>query len=169
MCSRTPCNGSNASQPQTATANRAAAQASVQGRILLAEDVPESSRLICWMLRRAGASIEAVVNGREALQALEQRRLGAEPFQLLLTDMEMPEMDGGELVRTLRSAGDAIPIIVLTAHDGEEHRQNALALGANDHLAKPVDKGRLIAACQALLGGTETCRLLNPSHKAQET
>ena len=70
--------------------------------------------------------------------------------------MEMPEMDGDELIRTLRSAGDAIPIIVFTAHDGEDRRRNALALRANDHVTKPVDKSRLIAACQALLGGAET-------------
>ena len=164
----TPFDRSSASRLQTA-ADRAAAPTCLQGRILLAEDVPESSRLICWMLRRAGASIEVVANGREALQVLGQRRLGTERFQLLLTDMEMPEMDGGELIRALRSAGDTIPIILLTAHDGEEHRQNASALGVNDHVTKPVDKGRLIAACQALLGKAETCRLYDPSHGAQET
>ena len=80
MCNMTPSDRSNASRRETAAVDRCASPDRLQGRILLAEDLPESSRLICWVLRRAGASIEAVANGREALHALCDVCLERSPF-----------------------------------------------------------------------------------------
>lgn len=123
----------------------------LSGRILVAEDTPESRRFIGWALRRAGAQVDLAANGREALTLLAARAASGEDYQLLLTDIEMPELDGFELVRALRASGAALPIIALTARDRAEDRLAVLAAGCNDHLTKPCQREQLVAACRRWL------------------
>ncbi len=78
---------------------------SLHCRILLAEDGPEVSRFVAWILRRTGAHVDLAANGREAIEMFTVRAEAGEGYQLLLTDIEMPEMNGFELVRTLRERG----------------------------------------------------------------
>jgi PleD family two-component response regulator len=86
------------------------------GRILLAEDGPDNQRLISFHLRRAGAVVDVAENGRIALERMEAAALEGRPYDLLLTDMQMPEVDGYTLARTLRARGATLPIVALTAH-----------------------------------------------------
>jgi PAS domain S-box-containing protein len=116
-------------------------------RILLAEDGEDNQRLISVLLRAVGAEVTVVPNGRQALEAIEWALAGGPPFDLLLTDMQMPELDGYSLARTLRASGNAMPIVALTAHAMAEDRQRCLDAGCDDYATKPIDRRQLIATC----------------------
>ena len=117
------------------------------GRILLAEDGPDNQRLIAFLLCKAGAEVEIASNGRIALEMLDQATREGIPFDLLLTDMQMPEMDGYTLAQTLREQGNGIVIVALTAHAMAEDRQKCLQAGCNDYTSKPINKRLLLATC----------------------
>jgi CheY-like chemotaxis protein len=105
---------------------------------------PEISARI---LQKLGHHVEVVGNGKEALAALEQRR-----FDLVLMDVQMPELDGLRTAAAIRARGEAaggrVPIVALTAHAMKEDRQRCLDAGMNDYLSKPVslDKLRVVVA-----------------------
>ena len=120
----------------------------LQGRrLLLAEDGEDNQRLITVLLRAAGAEVTVVANGRQALETLEWAEAGGASFDLLLSDMQMPEMDGYTLAATLRANGNRIPIVALTAHAMADDRQKCLAAGCDDYATKPIDRHALIATC----------------------
>jgi two-component system, sensor histidine kinase and response regulator len=105
-------------------------------RVLLAEDNTVNQRVALAMLKRIGYQAEAVKNGREVLSALEQGQ-----FDLVLMDCQMPEMDGYEATRVIRSLDApyrSIPVIALTANAMEGDRQLCLTSGMNAYIAKPV-------------------------------
>ena len=122
------------------------------GRILLAEDARENQVLISFLLRRAGADVEIAENGVIALSMIEQSVALGKPFDLLLTDMQMPEMDGYTLARQLRSLGHELPIVALTAHAMPEDRQKCTDAGCDDYARKPIEKSNLLGICEQWLG-----------------
>jgi CheY-like chemotaxis protein/anti-sigma regulatory factor (Ser/Thr protein kinase) len=128
------------------TPPQAMASMTLCGRILLAEDGPDNQRLIALILRRAGAEVDVAANGRIALDMLT---IGQDehPYDLLITDIQMPEMDGYTLTARVRAMGMRLPIIALTAHVMAEDRERCLSAGCNDFATKPIDKTALIAAC----------------------
>ncbi|WP_455220433.1 response regulator [Kaarinaea lacus] len=108
---------------------------SLQGKVLLAEDNPDNQRLISMYIRNTGASVVVVGNGKEAVeQAI------AHNFDLVMMDMQMPEMDGAEAVQWLRQVGNQTPIAMLTANAMKEEKDRCIKLGANEFLTKPIDK-----------------------------
>lgn len=127
----------------------------LHGRILLAEDGEDNQRLIALLLRVAGAEVTVVPNGRQALEALDWAAAAGAPFDLLITDMQMPEMDGYTLAGTLRAQGVGIPIVALTAHAMAEDRQRCLDAGCDDYASKPIDRQALIATCARWLRSHE--------------
>lgn len=135
-------------------ANRVSVPA-LRGRILLAEDGEDNQRLIALLLRVAGAEVTVVPNGRQALEALDWAAAAGAPFDLLITDMQMPEMDGYTLAATLRAQGVGIPIVALTAHAMAEDRQRCLDAGCDDYASKPIDRQALIATCARWLRSHE--------------
>ena len=116
-------------------------------RLLVAEDVPTNQLIMRDLLESLGATVELADNGALALQLLEKHGDG---IDLILMDIQMPEMDGLQAARRIRSGQvrTDIPIIALTAHAFEEERQRALAAGMNDFLTKPIEPPQLIAIIQ---------------------
>ncbi len=112
-------------------------------RILLAEDNEINQQIAVELLEGAGATVTVASNGREAVERLAGS--GQPPFDLVLMDLQMPEMDGYHATANLRSDSRlaALPIIAMTAHATAEERQRCLAAGMNDHVAKPIDPAAL--------------------------
>ncbi len=131
----------------TSLAERPRSESSATYRILLADDNADMREYVKRLLL-TNYQVEAVANGRAALAAAEQHRP-----DLVLTDIMMPEMDGFELLRSLRSnpKTQAIPIILLSARAGEEARVEGLAAGADDYLIKPFSARELLARVEATL------------------
>ncbi|HTO07366.1 MAG TPA: ATP-binding protein [Myxococcota bacterium] len=119
------------------------ALADLSGRILLAEDSPDSRRLIVRLLQRWGAQVDVVENGAAAVERVTKAMERGEPHDLVLMDMQMPELDGYQATRQLRAAGFQGSIVALTAHAMAGSRDICLAAGCNDFLTKPVDRARL--------------------------
>jgi len=122
------------------------------GRILLAEDGEDNQKLILYYLERAGAIVDAVENGAAALELIERNDAAGTPYSLLLTDMQMPEIDGYELARTLRQRGSRLAVVALTAHATAEDRVKCLDAGCDDYSPKPIDSERLLATCAEWMG-----------------
>ncbi len=119
-------------------------------RILLAEDQQDSSTAMGHMLRRQGAVVTVANNGREAFEELKHNT-----FDLLLSDIGMPEWDGYRLITTWRELekerqAKALPAVALTAFATSQDRIKALQAGFQNHIAKPVDKNELVAVIQSL-------------------
>jgi signal transduction histidine kinase/CheY-like chemotaxis protein len=112
-----------------------------QLEILVAEDHPVNRSFIGTLLERLGHRASFAVNGREALEQVEQR-----DFDLILMDIHMPEMDGLEATQALRARSDDkrhIPVIALSADVINEAQERALAAGIDEFLSKPVQKQQL--------------------------
>ncbi len=122
-----------------------------QGRILLAEDNPVNQKVALGMLRRLGLEADLVANGRAAVE-----RATAKPYDLILMDVQMPEMDGFEATRALRRdppPGSQIPIIAMTANAMSGDRERCLEAGMDDYLAKPVKLDQLRSMIERWMGG----------------
>lgn len=112
-------------------------------QVLVVDDDPDSREMIGFILEQEGAQITSLPSAKEALKALASSH-----FDLLVSDIGMPEMDGYMLLKRLRALppekGGGIPAIALTAYAGEYDRQRAIAAGFQQHLAKPIEPYRLI-------------------------
>ncbi len=124
-------------------------------RILLAEDSVDSQRLIEFVLKKAGADVTIVENGKLAHEdALAQLSEG-NPYDLILMDMQMPVMDGVEATRALRAAGYQLPIVALTANGMASDRKRCLEAGCDEHALKPIDRRTLFATIRRLTTDSE--------------
>ena len=135
-------------------------------RILLAEDNITNQQVALAILRKLGFRTDVVASGREALDSL--RRI---PYDLVLMDVQMPEMDGMEATRVARSASGGIlkpdvPIIAITAHAMQGDREACLRAGMNDYLAKPVSPAALSRLLEKWLDGPDTAPGLNQARSA---
>ena len=122
-------------------------------RILLAEDNPVNQALVMRLLEKRGHTVEVVANGKKALEALEGNPVPR--FDLILMDMQMPEMDGAECVARIRAkengAASRIPIVALSAYAQKGDRERFLALGTDGYLRKPVRAQELFETIEGLL------------------
>ena len=114
--------------------------------ILVVDDEPAIVSVVRRRLEREGFVVRAVASGEEALVAME-----ADPPELVVLDVMMPGIDGFELLRRLRGAGDNVPVIMLTARDEDVDKIIGLEMGADDYLAKPFNPRELSARIRALL------------------
>ncbi|GAB4549017.1 MAG: hypothetical protein Tsb0013_09950 [Phycisphaerales bacterium] len=147
--------GDNAARGETdadsteTRASEANADTPLEGMlVLLADDGPDNRRLIGHHLRRAGAEVIEVHNGREAVRAI---LASTRPVSMVLMDVMMPEMDGIEATRALRNAGFGAPILAVTAHADDDHHSACLEAGCDARLTKPIGGSALVEACRAAL------------------
>ena len=127
-------------------------------RILFAEDEHSLSRAVTALLEKNNYSVDPVYDGEEALAYLE-----AGNYDALILDIMMPKMDGLEVLRRLRQAGNPIPVLLLTAKSEVEDKVTGLDTGANDYLTEPFSTAELMARIRAMTrspaGGQVTSRL----------
>ncbi|QWV94186.1 response regulator [Geomonas oryzisoli] len=117
--------------------------------VLIVEDSPTMRQLIAFALKRIrGVRIVEANDGVDGL-----KKLSSERFDLILTDINMPIMDGLKLVSLVRNDANykAIPIVVITTEGAQEDRERALALGANDYITKPIQPTKILDVAKALL------------------
>ena len=130
-------------------------------RVLVAEDNPVNQKVAVGLLERAGHRVVVAENGRQALAAF-----GAERFDLVLMDVQMPELDGLEATAAIRESergsGRRVPIVAVTAHAMKGDAERCLAAGMDAYLAKPLQPGELVATITRLTPGTtlDAARLL---------
>ena len=130
-------------------------------RILIAEDHPVNRQVIHLMLEPFGFDLTFAGDGREALEVLDNRGLGA--FDVVLMDMQMPVMDGLTAIRRIRTyeqGASRLPIAMLSANAGQDHQTAALQAGADVHIAKPI-------TLDSLLGGINQALESAPGRLAQ--
>jgi PAS domain S-box-containing protein len=116
-------------------------------RVLLAEDNAVNQKLASRLLEKQGHAVTVVSNGKEALAALER-----EAFDVVLMDVQMPEMDGFEATAAIRRAGRRVPIVAMTAHAMKGDRERCLEAGMDGYVSKPIQARELIDAVVAAVG-----------------
>lgn len=117
--------------------------------ILIVEDSPTMRQLISFALKRIrGVRIVEAGDGVDGL-----KKISAEKFQMIFTDINMPVMDGLKLISLVRedASHKGVPIVVITTEGAQEDRQRALALGANDYITKPIQPNRILEVAKQLL------------------
>jgi two-component system response regulator MprA len=119
------------------------------GRVLVVDDDPDVRDAVETALELEGHSVMTAPDGLAAL-----KRMGQAEFDAVVLDVLMPNLDGFEVCRRLRAAGNRTPILILTARDAEEDTIRGLDLGADDYLVKPFALGELLARVRALLRRT---------------
>jgi two-component system chemotaxis response regulator CheY len=131
---------------------RSSEQANAGGRMnaLVVEDSPPMRKMIVFALSRIREL--TVVEADDGVDAL--RRIASTRFDIIITDINMPILDGLKLVKRLRAdeAYKDVPIIIITTEGAEEDRQRALALGANAYITKPIQAPQVIAMVRETLG-----------------
>ena len=115
-------------------------------RILIAEDDKNARRLMAAVLTRYGYEPICAGNGEEALEILDHKHV-----DLIILDVMMPRMDGYEFTNTLRTSGNNIPILMVTARETQEDKKRGFIIGADDYMVKPVDEEEMILRIAALL------------------
>ena len=115
-------------------------------KILIAEDDRELRQLFEHVLVKNGYSVRGVSDGQEALDAMDE-----EYFNLIISDVMMPVMDGYTLVRSLREAGDTTPVLMITAKDAFDDMRMGFLSGTDDYMVKPVNVNEMVLRVSALL------------------
>ena len=115
-------------------------------KILIAEDDMELRRLFAHVLIKNGYVVKEVGNGKQALAALEESY-----YDLIISDIMMPETDGYELVQALRAAGCTTPVLMITAKDAFDDMRRGFLSGSDDYMVKPVNVNEMVLRVGALL------------------
>jgi CheY-like chemotaxis protein len=133
-------------------------------RLLVVEDEPDTRAAVAQFLQDYGAAVTAVGSAREALEQLWTRS-----FDVLVSDIGMPGMDGYELIRELRAheagSGKYLPAVAVTAFARDEDRQRVLREGYSEHVAKPVNTARLLGVLMELAGKAAPGSALPPEER----
>ena len=115
-------------------------------KILIAEDDQDLRQLFAHVLIRHGYSVKGVRDGLEALEALDR-----DYYDLIISDIMMPNLDGYSLVRQLRESGSGIPVLMITARDAFDDMRQGFLSGTDDYMVKPVNVNEMVLRVGALL------------------
>lgn len=119
-------------------------------KILIAEDDRELLGLFSHVLIKNGYAVTGVSNGKEALDAMERSY-----FDLVISDIMMPEVNGYELVSSLRDSGSTVPVLMITAKDAFDDMRRGFLSGSDDYMVKPVNVNEMVLRVGALLRRAE--------------
>ena len=115
-------------------------------RVLLVEDDVMIADALEQALKDAAYAVDRVADGQSAIAAF-----AGQSYDLVLLDLGLPKKDGVEVLRAVRARGDPVPVLVITARDGLEHRVTGLDAGADDYVLKPFEMAELLARMRAVL------------------
>ena len=115
-------------------------------KILIAEDDRELRRMFAHILIKNGYTVKEVANGQEALDAID-----GDYYDLIISDIMMPIVDGYQLVRMLRDAGNNTPVMMITAKDAFDDMRLGFQSGVDDYMVKPINVNEMVLRVQALL------------------
>lgn len=123
--------------------------------ILLIDDSLSIRKFVGRMLENAGYQVDTAVDGEDGL-----RKASAQPYRLIFTDLEMPKLNGLEVIQALRSRPQTqqTPVVVMTTRAGDKHRQMALSIGASSYIAKPVEERALLQEVERWVGQASMVR-----------
>jgi len=128
-------------------------------RILVADDEPAIRKVVRDAFEREGHDVDSAIDGREALERFEEGG-----YDLVVTDLAMPNLGGLEVVQEIRRTNSAIPVLVLTVKNDERDKVRLLDAGANDFVTKPFGMPELLARTRALLRRRETGSAPSKAH-----
>jgi CheY-like chemotaxis protein/HPt (histidine-containing phosphotransfer) domain-containing protein len=134
---------------------------SLVANILCVDDNEDNLRLVEYLLNKTGAKTKLALNGVEALKIAEEHE-----FDLILMDMQMPEMDGIEATRQLLEKGYDKPIIMLTANVDSDSKKKIQAVGATEHFGKPIDTVKFYAMLTRFLHNNNATKPLNKTNNS---
>jgi two-component system OmpR family response regulator len=121
-----------------------------EAHLLVVEDDPNILELLGASLRYAGFDVDTAMEGAEAVESIRRRRP-----DLVVLDVMLPDMDGFEVARQVRSGGDRTPVVFLTARDAIEDKIRGLTLGGDDYVTKPFSLEEVVARIRAVLRRTQ--------------
>jgi DNA-binding response OmpR family regulator len=120
---------------------------STRDRLLVVEDEEHLAAGLKLNLELEGYAVDVAVNAREA----GERLLGVDAYDAIVLDVMLPDVDGFDLCRRLRDAGNYVPVLMLTARSSPDDRVRGLEAGADDYMVKPFDLGELLARVRSML------------------
>ena len=115
-------------------------------KILIAEDDRELCQLFSHVLMKHGYVVKSVADGKEALAAID-----SDYFDLIISDIMMPKVDGFEFVRQLRESGNQTPVMMITARDAFDDMRQGFLSGTDDYMVKPINVNEMVLRVGALL------------------
>lgn len=130
-------------------------EARMTGRILVADDNPASLRLLTFLLERLGVQVTTCIDGAEALDLCQQACRDQRPFDAIVLDILMPELNGFECGHQIRATGYTGPVLAVTGHDLPEDRAAGQADCFDAWLTKPIDRNRLVRTLREMLAPTD--------------
>lgn len=141
--------------PQQETEHGQEAQDHAAASILLIDDSLSIRKFVGRMLENAGYQVDTAVDGEDGL-----RKAAAQSYRLIFTDLEMPKLNGLEVIQALRSRPQTLqtPVVVMTTRAGDKHRQMAINIGASAYIAKPVEERALLQEVERWVGQASTVR-----------
>ena len=119
-------------------------------QVLVVDDEPSIVDAIATTLRYEGFEVDQAANGRAALRAAQEK-----PFDLIVLDIMMPDLDGLEVTKRLRAGGVRVPVLFLTARDSVEDKITGLTVGGDDYVVKPFSLAEVVARVRAILRRTK--------------
>lgn len=125
----------------------------LQGRLLLAEDSVDIQRLLRIYLESAGLQVDVANDGLSAVRAAMSALTAGRPYDAILLDLQMPELDGYDAARLLRASGWTNPILAISAHITAEHQERCRDVGIDEFLPKPVTREALLSTLRRHLPG----------------